>query len=147
MSVAGNYGCRHWEDVETQPCSVGLSVIVTAVAEPYDAFMCAHSLLAHTDSTVIVNNEGLYDIRGRNLDVERTHQTEQLARAVRLLIDDISCFDGRLNADAIEFQTNSVVYPCIHFMLCSYTPSVSTVEANHELLSVTIIAISVIESA
>lgn len=34
-------------------------------------------------------------------------------------------FDGALNVDLNEFQTNLVPYPRIHFMACSYSPIIS----------------------
>ena len=44
-------------------------------------------------------------------------------------------FDGALNVDITEFQTNLVPYPRIHFMLSSYAPVISTEKATHEQLS------------
>ncbi|CDY46272.1 BnaC05g50610D [Brassica napus] len=37
-------------------------------------------------------------------------------------------FDGALNVDVTEFQTNLVPYPRIHFMLSSYAPQLSVAE-------------------
>merc|ERR1712110_842109 len=44
-------------------------------------------------------------------------------------------FDGALNVDITEFQTNLVPYPRIHFMLSSYAPVISAEKAYHEQLS------------
>ncbi|MCD7455393.1 hypothetical protein HAX54_028042 [Datura stramonium] len=45
-------------------------------------------------------------------------------------------FDGALNVDVNEFQTNLVPYPRIHFMLSSYAPVISAEKAHHEQHSV-----------
>eukprot|EP00903_Cladosiphon_okamuranus_P011377 g10723.t1 len=56
-------------------------------------------------------------------------------------------FDGALNVDVTEFQTNLVPYPRIHFMLTSYAPIISAEKAYHEQLSVAEITNSVFEPA
>ena len=45
--------------------------VATAVAEPYNTVLCVHSLLEHTDVTIMMDNEALYYICRRNLDIER----------------------------------------------------------------------------
>ena len=37
--------------------------------------LCVHSLLEHTDVTIMYDNEALYDICRRNLDIERPTYT------------------------------------------------------------------------
>ncbi|RLN48809.1 hypothetical protein BBJ28_00025669, partial [Nothophytophthora sp. Chile5] len=54
-------------------------------------------------------------------------------------------FDGSLNVDITEFQTNLVPYPRIHFMLSSYAPVISAEKAYHESLSVAEITNSAFE--
>ena len=41
-------------------------------------------------------------------------------------------FDGALNVDLSEFQTNLVPYPRIHFMLSSYSPIRDSCKCYHE---------------
>lgn len=45
-------------------------------------------------------------------------------------------FDGCLNTDLIEFQTNLVPYPRIHYPLCVYAPTLPAEKAYHELMSI-----------
>merc|ERR1712093_164150 len=81
-----------------------------------------------------VDNEALYDICRRNLDIERPTYTN-LNRLIAL------------NVDLTEFQTNLVPYPRIHFCLSSYAPVISAEKAYHEQLFVAEITMSVFEPA
>merc|ERR1712098_155766 len=123
--------------------------ISSAVVEPYNTVLCVHSLLEHTDVTNQTDNEALYDICRRNLDIERPTYTN-LNRLIAQCISSLTAslrFDGALNVDITEFQTNLVPYPRIHFMLTSYAPVISAEKAYHEQLSVAEITNSVFEPA
>ena len=54
---------------------------------------------------------------------------------------------GSTGGAPLEFQTNLVPYPRIHFMLSSYAPIISAEKAYHEQLSVAEITMSVFEPA
>merc|ERR1712085_137573 len=91
----------------------------------------------------------LYDVCRRNLDIERPTYTN-LNRLVAQIISSLTAslrFDGALNVDVTEFQTNLVPYPRIHFMLTSYAPIISAEKAYHEQLSVAELTNSVFEPA
>ncbi|KAI3897051.1 hypothetical protein MKW92_052038 [Papaver armeniacum] len=111
--------------------------VSTSVVEPYNSVLSTHSLLEHTDVAVLLDNEAIYDICRRSLDIERPTYTN-LNRLVSQVISSLTAslrFDGALNVDVTEFQTNLVPYPRIHFMLSSYAPVISAEKAYHEQLS------------
>merc|ERR1711861_19612 len=123
--------------------------VSTAVVEPYNSVLSTHSLLEHTDVAVILDNEAVYDICRRNLDIERPTYTN-LNRLIAQVISSLTAslrFDGALNVDVTEFQTNLVPYPRIHFVLSSYAPVISAEKAYHEQLSVAEITNSAFEPA
>jgi len=112
--------------------------VSTAVVEPYNSVLSTHALLEHTDVDVILDNEAIYDIAKKSLDVERPSYIN-LNRIVAQVISSLTAslrFDGALNVDITEFQTNLVPYPRIHFMLSSYAPVISVAKAGHEALNV-----------
>ncbi len=119
--------------------------VSTAVVEPYNSVLSTHALLEHTDCTFCLDNEALYDVCRRNLDIERPSYTN-LNRLIAQVVSSLTAslrFDGALNVDVTEFQTNLVPYPRIHFMLTSYAPVISAAKAFHENLSVAEITNSV----
>lgn len=121
----------------------------TAVVEPYNSVLSTHSLLEHTDVAVMLDNEAIYDICRRNLELERPGYTN-LNRLIAQVISSLTAslrFDGALNVDVTEFQTNLVPYPRIHFMCCSYAPILSSEKAYHEQISVSEITNAAFETS
>ncbi|XP_036209891.1 LOW QUALITY PROTEIN: putative tubulin-like protein alpha-4B [Myotis myotis] len=87
--------------------------VSTAVVEPYNSILTTHTTLEHSDCAFMVDNEAIYDICRRNLDIERPTYTN-LNRLIGQIVSSITaslCFDGALNVDLTEFQTNLVPYP------------------------------------
>lgn len=80
--------------------------VSTAVVEPYNSILTTHTTLEHSDCAFMVDNEAIYDICRRNLDIERPSYTN-LNRLIGQIVSSITAslrFDGALNVDLTEFQ-------------------------------------------
>lgn len=87
------------------------------MVEPYNAILTAHSTLEHSDCAFMADNEAIYDICRRNLDIERPTYTN-LNRLIGQIVSSITAslrFDGALNVDLTEFQVFEFIYcHCLH---------------------------------
>merc|ERR1711991_860615 len=95
----------------------------------------------------MLDNEAIYDISKRSLDIQRPsyfNLNQLIAQVISSLTASLR-FDGALNVDITEFQTNLVPYPRIHFMLSSLAPVISPQKIYHEQVSVSEITSSVFE--
>jgi len=121
--------------------------VSTAVVEPYNSVLSTHSLLEHTDVAFMLDNEAIYDICKKSLDIEKptyTNLNRLIAQVISSLTGSLR-FGGALNVDMNEFQPNLVPYPRIHFMLCSMAPVISKEKVYHEALTVSELTNSVFE--
>ena len=112
--------------------------VATAIVEPYNAVLYTHTTLEHCDCAFLVDNQAIYDICRMNLDIARPTYNN-LNRLIAQIISSITAslrFDGALNVDLNEFQTNLVPYPRIHYPLATYSPVISADRAYHETLAV-----------
>ncbi|XP_019065272.1 tubulin alpha-1C chain-like [Fukomys damarensis] len=123
--------------------------VSTAVVEPYNSILTSHATLQHSDCAFLVDNEAIYGICRRNLDIPCPTFTN-LNRLISQTVSSITAslrFDGALNVDLAEFQTNLVPYPRIHFPLTAYAPVISAEKAYYEYFSVTEITNACFEPA
>merc|ERR550532_2145168 len=98
--------------------------ISTCVVEPYNALLTTHWLLDHTEISIVLDNEAIYEICQKNLDLKRpSYDTlnRMIAKAVSSMTASLR-FEGELNVDLNEFQTNLVPFPRLHFMVTSMAP-------------------------
>jgi tubulin alpha len=112
--------------------------VSTAVVEPYNAVLSTHSTIENSDCTFLVDNTAVYDICNRNLDIPRPdfqHLNRLIAQVVSSITSSLR-FDGALNVDLAEFQTNLVPYPRIHYPLVSYAPVIGAKKSSHESFKV-----------
>jgi len=101
--------------------------ISTCIVEPYNGLLSTHWLLDHTDVSLVLDNEACYDICQRKLDIKKPSYID-LNRIIAKVISSMTAalrFDGELNVDMNEFQTNLVPFPRLHFMTTSLAPVTS----------------------
>ena len=85
----------------------------TAIVEPYNSVLLTHTALEHTDVAFLVDNQAIYDLCKNNLGVQAPTYTN-LNRLIAQILSSITAslrFEGALNVDLNEFQTNLVPYP------------------------------------
>merc|ERR1711878_144478 len=101
--------------------------ISSCVVEPYNSMLTTHWLLDHTEVSIVLDNEAIYEICQKNLDIKRpSYDTlnRLIAKAVSSMTASLR-FEGELNVDLNEFQTNLVPFPRLHFMLTSMAPVIT----------------------
>jgi tubulin alpha len=94
------------------------------VVEPYNALLTTHWLLDHTEISVLLDNEAMYEICQKHLDIKRpSYDTlnRLIAKATSSMTASLR-FEGELNVDLNEFQTNLVPFPRLHFMITAMAP-------------------------
>merc|ERR1711884_251247 len=114
--------------------------ISTCIVEPYNGLLSTHWLLDHTDVSLVLDNEALYDICQKKLDIKRPsymNLNNIICKAVSSMTASLR-FDGELNVDMNEFQTNLVPFPRLHFMTSSIAPVLSEAKGSKSFESITV---------
>jgi tubulin alpha len=121
--------------------------VSTSVVEPFNSVLASHYLVEHINVGTILDNEAIYDICRKRLDMLVPAYCN-LNRLISQVISSFTVslrFAGSLNVDMTEFQTNLVPYPRIHFLLSSFAPIIPANRAKHEVFSVMDITTSAFE--
>ena len=108
--------------------------ISTCVVEPYNALLSTHWLLDHTEVSLMLDNEAIYEICQKNLNIKRPSY-DNLNRLISKVISSMTAslrFEGEMNVDLNEFQTNLVPFPRLHFMTTSMAPVLTPEKAETE---------------
>merc|ERR1712134_27945 len=101
--------------------------ISTCTVEPYNAMLSTHWLLDHTEVSIVLDNEAIYGICQKQLDTDRpsyNNLNEVICKVISSMTAALR-FDGELNVDLGEFQTNLVPFPRLHFMTTALAPAIS----------------------
>merc|ERR1712003_5823 len=104
------------------------------IVEPYNGLLSTHWLLDHTDVSLVLDNEALYEICQKKLDIKKPSygNLNNIIAKVTSSMTAALRFDGELNVDMNEFQTNLVPFPRLHFMTTSLAPVISAAKADRE---------------
>ena len=91
--------------------------------QPCNALLSTHWLLLldHTEISVLLDNEGIYEICQKWLHI-KTSSYDNLNRIISKVISSMTAslrFEGELNVGLNEFQTNLVPFPRLHFITTS----------------------------
>jgi tubulin alpha len=108
--------------------------ISNCIVEPYNSMLSTHWLLDHTDISILVDNESIYEICKKKLEIKRPTYLN-LNRIISKVVSSMTAslrFEGELNVDMNEFQTNLVPFPRLHFMTASISPIIPKNKSDHE---------------
>merc|ERR1712046_41885 len=86
----------------------------------------------------MLDNVAIYSICQKQLNEDRPsykNLNEIIAKVVSSMTAALR-FDGELNVDLGEFQTNLVPFPRLHFMTTSLAPVISKKKSGHEAQTV-----------
>jgi len=106
--------------------------ISTCIVEPYNGLLSTHWLLDHTEVSLVLDNEALYSVCEKSLKLKKItyeHLNKLCAKSISCMTSALR-FEGDLNVDMNEFQTNLVPFPRLHFMTSSYAPLIENAKQD-----------------
>ena len=108
------------------------------MTEPYNAGLALHQLLEHSDGVFCVDNEALFEMCSRSLQIPAPTYGD-LNHLVSLTMSGVTTclrFPGQLNADLRKLAVNMVPFPRLHFFMPGLAPLVSRRDAAFQQLGV-----------
>lgn len=108
------------------------------VTEPYNAVLSFHQLVEQADATFCLDNEALYDICTRTLQIKqpRIQDLNNLISKVMSGVTTCLRFPGQLNGDLRKMAVNLVPFPRLHFFTVGYAPLFSAASQSFQQLEV-----------
>merc|ERR1719361_480820 len=108
--------------------------ISTCIVEPYNGLLSTHWLLDHTEVSLVLDNEAMYEIMEKKckMKIVTYGALNRLVAKITSCMTAALRFGGELNVDMNEFQTNLVPFPRLHFMTTSLAPVISKAKGDHE---------------
>jgi len=122
--------------------------ISTTVVEPYNSVCCTHKMNDHADVAFLLDNQALYDICRYKYNMESPRYID-LNRLIAQTISSLTAslrFNGEINSDLTEIQTNLVPFPRMRFPVIAYAPFISWDKGFHEAMDVFDLTTSVFEA-
>ena len=108
--------------------------LTSSTVEPINTILGEHFTMDDIDISMLLDNEALFDIYKRNLEVK----SPTLHDINKLVAQVVSCFSAGtrfrsfVNNDITTMQTNLCPYPRIHFPMCSISPVSCHKKSSHE---------------
>ncbi|KAJ0798733.1 putative tubulin [Helianthus annuus] len=91
--------------------------VSTAVVEPYNSVLSTHALLEHTDVAVLLDNEAIYDICRKSLDIERPSYTN-LNRLISQVISSLTTSLVSMEPLTLILQSSKPILCHTLYMAC-----------------------------
>jgi|EP00670_Eutreptiella_braarudii_P006426 tubulin alpha len=117
-SLSTDYGKKSKIQFAVAP---GSGSMVRSPTEVYNTVLNTHFTFDHSDCAFLFDNDALWDMSRKNLNVQRP-KFPNVNQIVTRAVSDITSslrFEGELNVDLNEFQTNLVPYPRLKFPMVS----------------------------
>ena len=108
------------------------------IVSPYNAVLTSAESSDFSEVVILFDNEALYNICSRNLDIEKPsyRNINRLIAQIMTSLTASTRFNGSLDANIAQIQTNLIPYPRIKYLTATYAPFIASEKAHHEQLSV-----------